>query len=106
MGHAPRVETLKLQLISPILTFKSRMMIENLFDGLKNVLDAGSSSMQDEEALQGWMFINHVPPLLSFFHCLQPSFESLDPALLSGQLGVFLLQYPIKPLDGGQGYSI
>lgn len=41
-------------------TYKSRMNIEIMFDSLKNVIDADSSYMQDEEALQGWMFINHL----------------------------------------------
>lgn len=41
-------------------TYKSRMNIEVMFDSLKNVVDADSSYMQDEEALQGWMFINHI----------------------------------------------
>ncbi len=40
--------------------YKSRMNIEVMFDSLKNILDADSSYMQDEEALQGWMFINHL----------------------------------------------
>jgi transposase len=41
-------------------TYKSRMTIEVLFDGMKNVLDADHTYMQNEQALQGWMFINHI----------------------------------------------
>ena len=41
-------------------TYKSRMSIEVMFDSLKNILDSDSSYMQNEEALQGWMFINHI----------------------------------------------
>ena len=41
-------------------TYKSRLHIETLFDSLKNILDAGSSYMHDEDALQGWMFVNHL----------------------------------------------
>lgn len=41
-------------------TYKSRNSIEVMFDGLKNVLDADKTYMQNEEALQGWMFINHI----------------------------------------------
>lgn len=41
-------------------TYKSRMNIEVMFDGMKNVLDADKTYMQNEEALQGWMFINHI----------------------------------------------
>jgi len=40
--------------------YKSRMTIEVLFDGMKNVLEADHTYMQDEQTLQGWMFINHI----------------------------------------------
>lgn len=41
-------------------TYKSRMSIEVMFDGMKNVLDADHTYMQDQQTLQGWMFINHI----------------------------------------------
>jgi len=41
-------------------TYKSRMSIEVMFDGMKNVLDADHTYMQDEQTLQGWMFVNHI----------------------------------------------
>ena len=41
-------------------TYKSRMTIEILFDGMKNVMEADHTYMQDETTLQGWMFINHI----------------------------------------------
>lgn len=41
-------------------TYKSRMFIETMFDGMKNVLDADHTYMQNEQTLQGWMFINHI----------------------------------------------
>ncbi|MBE2281123.1 MAG: hypothetical protein IAE91_12080 [Ignavibacteriaceae bacterium] len=31
-----------------------------MFDGMKNVIHADRTYMQNEEALQGWMFINHI----------------------------------------------
>ena len=40
--------------------YKERGEIEQLFDHLKNTLDAKVSYMQNEDALQGWMFINHI----------------------------------------------
>lgn len=40
--------------------YKSRMFIEVMFDGMKNVLEADHTYMQDEQTLQGWMFINHI----------------------------------------------
>jgi transposase len=42
------------------LSYKSRMTIEVLFDGMKNVLEADHTYMQDEQTLHGWMFINHI----------------------------------------------
>ena len=36
------------------------MTIEVLFDGMKNVLEADHTYMQDEQTLHGWMFINHI----------------------------------------------
>lgn len=41
-------------------TYKSRMDIEILFDSMKNVMEADHTYMQDEQTLQGWMFINHL----------------------------------------------
>lgn len=41
-------------------SYKSRMTIEVLFDGMKNVLEADHTYMQDDQTLQGWMFINHI----------------------------------------------
>ena len=41
-------------------TYKSRMYIETMFDGMKNVLEADHTYMQDQQTLEGWMFINHV----------------------------------------------
>lgn len=41
-------------------TYKSRMAIEVLFDGMKNVLNADHTYMQDEQTLQGWIFVNHI----------------------------------------------
>lgn len=41
-------------------TYKSRMTIELLFDGMKNVMEADHTYMQDEQTLHGWMFINHI----------------------------------------------
>lgn len=41
-------------------TYKGRMAIEVMFDGMKNIMDADHTYMQDEQTLQGWMFINHL----------------------------------------------
>jgi len=41
-------------------SYKSRNTIEVMFDGIKNVLHADRTYMQNEDALQGWMFINHI----------------------------------------------
>ena len=41
-------------------TYKSRNDIEIMFDGIKNVLSADRTYMQNEESLQGWMFVNHI----------------------------------------------
>jgi transposase len=43
--------------------YKTRGEIEQFFDHLKNTLDASTSSMQREESLNGWMFINHLSML-------------------------------------------
>ena len=41
-------------------TYKSRMAIETMFDGMKNILEADHTYMQNEQTLQGWMFVNHI----------------------------------------------
>ncbi|MFT4153458.1 transposase [Parafilimonas sp.] len=40
--------------------YKSRMYIETMFDGMKNVLEADHTYMQNQQTHEGWMFINHV----------------------------------------------
>lgn len=40
--------------------YKSRMFIETIFDGLKNVLESDKTYMQNDDTLRGWMFINHI----------------------------------------------
>jgi len=46
------------------LNYKSRMGIEVLFDGIKNILGNDYTYMQSDEALEGWMFINHLALLI------------------------------------------
>ena len=40
--------------------YKTRNQIETMIDVFKNVLNADKSYMQDEDALEGWMFINFI----------------------------------------------
>lgn len=40
--------------------YKSRVGVEVLFDGVKNILDNDTTYMQDNDALEGWMFVNHL----------------------------------------------
>lgn len=40
--------------------YKSRGTIEVLFDSMKNILKNDRTYMQNEDALHGWMFINHI----------------------------------------------
>lgn len=40
--------------------YKTRMSIETAFDVMKTVLEADRTYMQQEEVLQGWMFVNHI----------------------------------------------
>lgn len=46
------------------INYKSRMGIELLFDGTKNILGNDFTYMQNDEALEGWMFINHLALLI------------------------------------------
>jgi Transposase DDE domain len=41
-------------------TYKGRLYIETMFDGMKNILDADHTYMQNQETLEGWMFVNHI----------------------------------------------
>ena len=40
--------------------YKSRGQIEQMFDSFKNLFEADRSYMQNDEALEGWMFINYL----------------------------------------------
>lgn len=42
------------------IEYKHRGDIEQFFDQLKNTIDASSSSMQRDESLKGWVFVNHI----------------------------------------------
>ncbi|MCX8472010.1 MAG: transposase [Sediminibacterium sp.] len=41
-------------------TYKSRNEIELMFDGVKNILNADKTYMQNDDKLNGWMFVNHI----------------------------------------------
>jgi transposase len=45
---------------------KSRNNIEVAFDTLKNLLEADSSYMQNEQALEAWAFVNHISMMLLY----------------------------------------
>lgn len=42
------------------VNYKSRGQIEEMFDVFKNILAADSSYMQNEQALETWLFVNHI----------------------------------------------
>jgi hypothetical protein len=46
------------------LNYKSRVYVEVLFDGVKNILGNDYTCMHDDDALEGWMFINHLALLV------------------------------------------
>ena len=48
------------------LLYKGRGEIEQFFDCYKNTIDAHASHMQNEDALHGWMFINHVAMQMTY----------------------------------------
>lgn len=41
-------------------SYKSRNSIELMFDGFKNILQADKTYMQNEDALEGYMLVNHI----------------------------------------------
>jgi transposase len=40
--------------------YKNRSQVETMIDALKNIIDADSSYMQNENSLEAWMFINYI----------------------------------------------
>jgi transposase len=50
--------------------YKSRMEVETAFDAFKNTLEADRSYMQNDQALEGWMFINYIA-LLAYWRILK-----------------------------------
>jgi transposase len=46
------------------LNYKSRAYVEILFDGVKNILGNDYTYMHNDDALEGWMFINHLALLV------------------------------------------
>lgn len=50
--------------------YKSRMEVETAFDAFKNTLEADRSYMQNDQAMEGWMFINYLA-LLAYWRILK-----------------------------------
>jgi transposase len=46
--------------------YKTRLEIEEMFDCLKNFMEADKIYMQNDIALEGWAFINHIAMLLLY----------------------------------------
>ena len=40
--------------------YKSRMEVETAFDAFKNTLEADRSYMKNDQAMEGWMFMNYL----------------------------------------------
>lgn len=53
--------------------YKSRNAIEVIFDGVKTILKADVSYMQNEETLNGWIFVNHIA--LQWYYIIYTMFE-------------------------------
>ena len=41
-------------------SYKSRTNVETMFDAYKNIIDADKTYMQNEAAMEGWMFVSHI----------------------------------------------
>lgn len=50
--------------------YKSRMEVETAFDAFKNTLQADRTYMQNDQSLEGWMFINYLA-LLAYWRVLK-----------------------------------
>lgn len=50
--------------------YKSRMEVETAFDAFKNTLQADRTYMQNDQSLEGWMFINYLS-LLTYWRILK-----------------------------------
>lgn len=46
--------------------YKTRLEIEEMFDSLKNYMEADNSYMQKDISLEGWGFINHIAMILLY----------------------------------------
>lgn len=40
--------------------YKARTNVESMFDAMKNVVEADRTYMQNDKAMEGWMFVNHI----------------------------------------------
>lgn len=47
-------------------SYKSRMEIEMVFDSYKNLLGADKTYMQSDNAMESWVFINHIATMLYY----------------------------------------
>lgn len=51
------------------VNYKTRSQVETMIDAMKNLIGADSSYMQNEQALEAWMFINYIA-LHWYYHLL------------------------------------
>ena len=51
------------------LQYKSRNNAETLFDGMKNNLHADKTYKKNEEAINGWMFLNNTALQFYYLFC-------------------------------------
>lgn len=40
--------------------YKTRTNVETMFDAMKNVVETDKTYMQNDKAMEGWMFVNHI----------------------------------------------
>lgn len=42
------------------ISYKARTNVETMFDAYKNILDADTTYMQNQDAMEGWTFVSHI----------------------------------------------
>ena len=57
-------------------SYKQRNQVETMIDAFKNIIDADASYMQNDKALEAWMFINYI--VLHWYYKITNQLKQLE----------------------------
>ena len=82
------------------ISYKSRNQIEVMIDVFKNIFEADKSYMQDDDAIEGWMFINFLIMLWYYKIIHQLKEQNLNNKYSPKDITTFLIDIKKVKING------